>query len=270
MTALKCVVFWGVVTFFWTLSRGDTKVSCVFNEICILPCSFPADHDPVIHWTHLGAEESPVHSYYNSKEQVEDQNQNFRGRTSLFVDWVFSGNASLLLTGVKILDQGRYKCSTSAAGGTQGSFVDVTVDAPVKTVHLQQADCRITCSSDGIYPEPDLTWSTIPPSRVLLRSSTTIQRTEQQLYSINSSLTVPDVTDLTYSCTVSTRWNIKMASLVNQDKTGKCFKVTKLFDKKTNKQNEIQITRCKELFFSIRCQENPAFSSVCVQLQVKG
>lgn len=106
----------------------DTEVFCVFNESCILPCSFQAASEPVVLWTHLAAEESPVHSFYDNKDQVQHQNQNFRGRASLFGDQISSGNASLLLAGVKIQDQGRYKCNTHTTGGTKLSFIDVTVD----------------------------------------------------------------------------------------------------------------------------------------------
>uniref|UniRef100_A0A3Q2PDS7 V-set domain-containing T-cell activation inhibitor 1 n=1 Tax=Fundulus heteroclitus TaxID=8078 RepID=A0A3Q2PDS7_FUNHE len=222
MTELRRLTFWGLVTFFWTLSRGDTEVSCVFSEICILNCSIQPDSNPVINWTHLAAESYLVHSFSDGKDKVEHQNQNFRGRTSLFGDQVHSGNASLLLTAVKVQDQGRYECKSRTAGRTALSFITVTVDAPVKRVTLQQAGNRITCSSDGIYPEPNLTWTTVPPSNVLLRSSTTVQRTNQQLYNISSSLLLPDShPNLTYSCTVRTRRNSSTAPQGSPEKTEK-------------------------------------------------
>jgi len=87
--------------------------------------------------------------------------------------------------------------------------------APVETVNIQQVENRITCSSVGIYPEPALTWSTSPPSKVILRSTTIIQPSEQQLYNISSSLILSDNdTDLIYSCTVSTRTNSRRATLL--------------------------------------------------------
>ncbi|MEQ2210421.1 hypothetical protein XENOCAPTIV_013199, partial [Xenoophorus captivus] len=51
---------------------------------------------------------------------------------------------------------------------------------------------RIICSSKGIYPQPELTWSTIPPSNTTMQNRTTVQQTEEQLYSISSSLMVSD------------------------------------------------------------------------------
>ncbi|XP_007565129.1 programmed cell death 1 ligand 1-like isoform X1 [Poecilia formosa] len=222
MTEVKCVVFWGVVTFFWTLCRGDRDVSCVFSEVCILPCSFQPADGPAVRWTRLAAGGSAVHSYYDGRDQVQHQNQNFRGRTSLFVDQISSGNASLLLTGVKVQDQGRYVCNCSSSAGTRLAFIRVSVDAPVKTVNLRRAENRIICSSDGIYPEPNLTWSTEPQSKFVLHSSTLVQLTEQQLFNISSSLTVPDNdTDLTYVCTVTSRKNHKTERLVNPETAGR-------------------------------------------------
>uniref|UniRef100_A0A4W6G3E5 Ig-like domain-containing protein n=1 Tax=Lates calcarifer TaxID=8187 RepID=A0A4W6G3E5_LATCA len=119
----------------------------------------------------------------------------FRGRTSLFKDQISRGNASLQLTGVEVQDQGRYKCHTSTNRG-------------ISKVNMEQVGNRIICSSEGIYPEPDLTWSTSPLSNLTLQNQTSIQQTEQQLYNISSSLILSDSeTDLIYICTISTRSN---------------------------------------------------------------
>lgn len=86
--------------------------------------------------------------------------------------------------------------------------------APISEVHIQQDENSITCSSKGIYPEPKLTWSTSPPSTNTFKKPTTVQQTDQQLYTISSSLIrVHGVTDLTYSCTVSAGTNQKTTLL---------------------------------------------------------
>ena len=236
-------------------------MSCVFNERCILPCSFQAGADVVVQWVHTTAEDRPVHSYNHSQDQLllQDQDQlllqdqRFRGRTSLFQDQISSGDASLRLTGVNPLDQGRYRCYTRTTTGTQESFISLKVDgmrrrhygnsslgritplsptspplklflhpfsaAPVREVHIQQVGNRITCSSEGIYPQPELTWSTEPPSTQILQIKTTVQETEQRLHNISSYLTVSDA-DLVYSCTVSTCMNKKKVTLF---KPGTCY-----------------------------------------------
>nr|XP_020441020.1 cell wall integrity and stress response component 1-like [Monopterus albus] len=86
--------------------------------------------------------------------------------------------------------------------------------ALVHEVDIKQVGNRIHCSSEGIYPEPELTWSTRPPSTVTFENTTTVQQTEQRLYSISSSLIVSDsVTSLDYICTVSTHTNRRTATV---------------------------------------------------------
>ncbi|XP_071340630.1 butyrophilin-like protein 2 [Trachinotus anak] len=222
MTGIKCVVFVSIMNFLWIFTRGDvtdTEVSCVFMESCILPCSFQGGtgvviywtqvtEDCPVHWTQETAGDCLVHSYYDNQDQLTHQDQRFRGRTSLFKDQISRGNASLLLTGVKVQDQGRYRCYTGSERGRTESFINVTVDAPVRKVDLQQVENRITCSSEGIYPEPELTWSTRPPSNVTFKNNTEVQRTEQLLYNISSSLILSHSdSDLSYICNISTRRN---------------------------------------------------------------
>ncbi|XP_072235173.1 CD276 antigen-like [Leuresthes tenuis] len=196
-----------------TVNKLDTELSCVVMEICILPCSFQGGDDTVIHWIQLTAGHSRVHSFYQNRDQLGLQDQCFRGRTSLFQDQISRGNASLQLTGVKIQDQGRYECFISTIRGNKDTFINLKVDAPVRKVSIDQVGNRITCSSNWIYPEPELTWSTSPPSNMNLQNTTTVQQTEQQLYNISSSLILSDSdTDLIYSCTVSTRTSCRRAT----------------------------------------------------------
>ncbi|XP_022604465.1 V-set domain-containing T-cell activation inhibitor 1-like [Seriola dumerili] len=198
---------------------ADSEVSCVFMESCILPCSFQGGTDVVIHWVQLTVGHLVVHSFYHNQDQLGHQVQRFRDRTSLFKDQISRGNASLQLTGVEVQDQGRYKCHPSTIRGNKDSFINLKVDAPVDEVDLQQVENRTTCSSEGIYPQPELTWSTSPPSNLTFKKQTEVQKTEQLLYNISSSLIPSDTdTDVGYSCTVSTRRNRKRATLFKSGK----------------------------------------------------
>uniref|UniRef100_A0A7N5ZSV0 Ig-like domain-containing protein n=1 Tax=Anabas testudineus TaxID=64144 RepID=A0A7N5ZSV0_ANATE len=202
----------------WTLVRGDTDVSCVFMESCMLPCSFQGGADPVIHWFQLTTRILHVQSYYHNQDQLSLQDQHFKSRTSLFKDQISRGNVSLQLTGVKIQDQGRYRCFTSTVTGDKESFINLQVNAPVNKVDIHQVENNITCSSEGIFPEPELTWSTNPPSNMTFNTTTRVQQTEQQLYNISSSLILSDPgSDVVYSCTISTRRNKRRAALKNSE-----------------------------------------------------
>ncbi|GLD54481.1 CD276 antigen-like isoform X1 [Lates japonicus] len=105
LCSIVCPVIW---SFLWIVSaKGDTEVSCVFMESCILPWSFQSGADPVIHWFLETARDLHVHSFYSNQDQLGLQDQRFRNRTSLFKDQISRGNASLQLTGVEVQDQGR-------------------------------------------------------------------------------------------------------------------------------------------------------------------
>uniref|UniRef100_A0A3B5QTU9 Ig-like domain-containing protein n=1 Tax=Xiphophorus maculatus TaxID=8083 RepID=A0A3B5QTU9_XIPMA len=190
----------------------DAEISCNFKQSCILPCSFQSYGEPILHWTQLESSELRVHSYYDNQDQLGPQNQNFRGRTSLFQDQISRGNASLLLREVQLQDQGRYNCYIRTIKGHEESIIRLSVDAPVSTIRIYQDGNRITCSSEGIYPQPELTWSTEPPSNTTLQNRTTVHQTEEKLYDISSSLTVPDGSDRIYSCTIRTRRNQRRAT----------------------------------------------------------
>ncbi|MEQ2211023.1 hypothetical protein XENOCAPTIV_024337 [Xenoophorus captivus] len=195
---------------------ADPEVSCVFSESCMLPCQFQFRDHLLIHWIQVSAGDSMVHSYYEGRDQLEHQVQNFKNRTSLFQDQISRGNASLLLRRVKVQDEGKYKCYTSTSSGIKESFLNLKTEAPVSNVSISQEENRIICSSEGIYPQPELSWSTIPPSNTTLQNRTTVQRTVEKLYSISSSLMVSDDNpDLIYSCTIRTQRN-NMTAIISK------------------------------------------------------
>uniref|UniRef100_A0A3B3X433 Ig-like domain-containing protein n=1 Tax=Poecilia mexicana TaxID=48701 RepID=A0A3B3X433_9TELE len=194
-------------------ASGELNIYCSLLVCCDFLLIQPGS-DPLIHWYQVSAGDLLVHSYYHSKDQLGQQNQNFKNRTSLILDQISRGNASLLLKQVKIQDEGRYKCYTSTSTGYKESFINLKTEAPVSDIRIHQDGNRITCSSEGIYPQPELTWSTEPPSNTTLNETTRIQKTEDQLYDISSSLTGPDGPDLTYSCSIRTRSNKKTKTLI--------------------------------------------------------
>nr|CAG5896259.1 unnamed protein product [Menidia menidia]CAG5896267.1 unnamed protein product [Menidia menidia] len=197
-------------------------------ESCLLPCGFPPGDDAVIHWIQVRTDgETQVHSYYQNRDQLGNQDPAFRGRTSLFGGQIPGGNASLLLGGVRVQDGGRYYCFISTVSGSYEDCVVLRVDAPVKAVRVHQEGNSITCSSSWIYPEPELRWASSPPlqtpssspplqtpSSSSLQSRTRVQRTQQQLYNISSSLLLPEGEAAgSYSCTVSTASSSRTATL---------------------------------------------------------
>ncbi|XP_060943407.1 uncharacterized protein LOC133020728 [Limanda limanda] len=201
MSEFKSLVVW--ILIMWTYTTADVEVSCVLEESCILPCSFQPGPDPVIYWMQVEPGNTRVHSYYSARDLFAHQGERFRGRTSMFKEQISSGNASLRLTGLQLQDQGRYECYITITGVTEESIINLRADATVRYVDIEQVDNSFTCRSEGIYPEPQLTWSTRPPSNFTSHIQSSLKRTEQQLYEISSTLTLSD-RDAVLICSIST------------------------------------------------------------------
>lgn len=93
--------------------------------------------------------------------------------------------------------------------------------ALIRNVNIKQVPVSdsITCSSERIYPQPELSWSTNPPSLMRDPPKPEVQLMEDQLYKISSTI-VQNSTALSYSCTVSAGRNKRKTTLF---KTRRCF-----------------------------------------------
>uniref|UniRef100_A0A3B5KVL2 Ig-like domain-containing protein n=1 Tax=Takifugu rubripes TaxID=31033 RepID=A0A3B5KVL2_TAKRU len=178
---------------FWCLTSRTTVYGC------ILPCTFLPGGDTLIRWIQMSNNKC-VHLYHDNKDQLESQIPSFQSRTSLFQDQISRGNASLLLMWVKVEDQGRYTCYTST-----------DIDNSENVIELKVND-TITCSSERIYPKPELSWSTNPPSPMRDPPKPEVQLMEDGLYNISSTI-VKNSTALSYSCTVSAGRNKRKTTL---------------------------------------------------------
>uniref|UniRef100_M3ZR86 Ig-like domain-containing protein n=1 Tax=Xiphophorus maculatus TaxID=8083 RepID=M3ZR86_XIPMA len=200
--------------FNWTFTSADTDVSCQFRTDCILPCSFNVGNEVVIHWI-LKPGDIQVHSYYYNKDQLGLQNPRYKGRTSLYPEQLGRGNASLRLSNVSVEDEGRYQCYTSTVNGNKETYIQLKVYAPIKDVVIKKLENNLTCSSDGIYPEPKLTWTIGSPYDPPEKPS--ISRTESQLYSISSSIPYNlNAHHNAATCSITTTKDQKKATLLEE------------------------------------------------------
>ncbi|KAM6971527.1 uncharacterized protein LKV04_017082 [Tautogolabrus adspersus] len=212
MSGIKRVMFFYVLFYLQGFAKGgaaDVKtVFCGIEESCVLPCTFTAGEDVVIHWKETTTADTLLH-YYHNQDHPEKKAPRFRNRTSL----ISEKEASLRLKGVTNEDEGRYECYVSIPHRPPNqSTMDLKVDAPPRKVQIQQVGNRITCSSERIYPQPELTWSSSPPTNLTVADTTTAQQ-KGKLYSINSSLIALTVSNLDYSCTISTGRKERRATL---------------------------------------------------------
>ncbi|XP_077592635.1 uncharacterized protein LOC144209938 [Stigmatopora nigra] len=180
-------------------------VCCRWNSSCLFEASFPVGEEVVVlHWRHMSAGQVYVHSFYENAEQLDLQNQRFRGRTSLFKEKLKEGNTSLLLRNVVIDDSGTYQCYVRTDSGTNRSTIQVQVEAPVTAIQIRQVEGnRLLCSSEGIFPRPQIRWF-FGPTLVQTpdSNSNVLQQGETKLFSVNSRLRL--MGDGEYVCEVST------------------------------------------------------------------
>lgn len=97
--------------FLFHVTESITKVSCVLNENCILPCQFQG-HITAVNWQHVTRlTRTPICEYSHYGAKATHWCKNSSERASLFEDQTSRGNFSLLLRGVKLQDEGEYSCS---------------------------------------------------------------------------------------------------------------------------------------------------------------
>ncbi|XP_023354215.1 myelin-oligodendrocyte glycoprotein isoform X3 [Sarcophilus harrisii] len=87
---------------------GPIQVSV--GEVAELPCYlYPAqsaEHMEVIWFQSTRI----VHLYQDGEDQFGEQDPNYQGRTELLRDSIYSGNVTLKIRDVRLLDEGTYRC----------------------------------------------------------------------------------------------------------------------------------------------------------------
>ncbi|RXN05015.1 CD276 antigen-like protein [Labeo rohita] len=172
-----------------------------YGEALILPCTFPVDSSwdlksTVITWQR-GLD--VVHSFYYSQDQLDRQNRHYVNRTSLFIQEMARGNASLRLDKVTPQDAGVYTCSVSTNTGSQKRSFGVKIAAFYSEPRLQFSmltdGVNLQVTSDGGYPSPTLQWL-MENSDITNQTQTHInQDTETGLYVVSSFISLTEVTN---------------------------------------------------------------------------
>ncbi|XDV50592.1 hypothetical protein PO909_019628 [Leuciscus waleckii] len=181
-----------------TVPRGP--VTGFYGEALILPCTFPVDSwdlsSTVITWQR---KLDVVHSFYYSRDQLDRQNPHYGKRTSLFIQEMATGNASLKLDRVTLLDAGVYTCSISTNTGSQKKSFKVNIAAFYSEPRLQFSmltdRLNLLVTSDGGYPSPKLQWL-MENSDITNQTQTHfMQDTQTGLYIVSSWINLTEVTN---------------------------------------------------------------------------
>ncbi|MGH0188205.1 UNVERIFIED_CONTAM: hypothetical protein FKN15_043778 [Acipenser sinensis] len=129
---------------------------CRYSEACTLPCYFTRGSRIVIHWQKIPGD-TIVHSFYHNQDQLGTQNEQYRGRTSIFKDEFGNSNASLLLRDIRMADEGTYQCYVSTNQGNNEAHVNVEVKESIQSLETQTA--VIPCNISENHQEFTLIWS---------------------------------------------------------------------------------------------------------------
>uniref|UniRef100_A0A3B3HXX9 Ig-like domain-containing protein n=1 Tax=Oryzias latipes TaxID=8090 RepID=A0A3B3HXX9_ORYLA len=116
---------------------------------------FPAGDETVIHWIQMTSPEKPAHSFYYNTDQLQRQHQGFRGRTSLFQEQISRGNASLLLSGVRVEDEGRYRCYSSVLAGNHDISCPAVTDATFLIWRFNHSEEIVRGKAGGPHSPPE-------------------------------------------------------------------------------------------------------------------
>ncbi|XP_075446193.1 HERV-H LTR-associating protein 2 [Ascaphus truei] len=156
------IIFICVMLFHGSAVRGQTIIWGELSKEVILPCSFKPNKEEVIHWrTEIG--KLIVHKYYKGRDRLEQQDQSYQNRTSLFLSELSNGNASLLLRDLQKSDGQSYHCYV----GTNGQKEEYTVKLNIAAFEQQSMEYEsknnetsLRCSVNNTYPSDavSITW----------------------------------------------------------------------------------------------------------------
>ncbi|XP_029932553.1 butyrophilin subfamily 3 member A2-like [Myripristis murdjan] len=183
----------------------DQPILSILGDDIILPCQL----DPVldatgmtVEWARPDLNPRFVYLWRDGYELLVDQNPTYEGRASLFRDKLELGDVSLKLSGVKISDEGRYRCFIPLLGiETTAELVVGAASSPVVIVTKSSSGVVLECESKGWYPEPELFWLDAE-GKLLSAGAPETVRGPDGLYTVSSRVTVEKSHSNSFTCRV--------------------------------------------------------------------
>ncbi|XP_069613863.1 HERV-H LTR-associating protein 2 [Ranitomeya imitator] len=193
------------------------------NKDVILPCSFKPEEGVVIHWTTRDSKK--VHSYFRTTDQLENQDKSYAGRTSLFLNEISKGNASLQIRNLKKSDENTYNCYVSTKAGPMEQEISLQVIGAI--LGEQNRNVILSCS---FKPGEDVVihWTTRDKKNVHSYFRTTDQLENQdKSYANRTSLFLEEISKGNASLQIR---NLRK----NYENMYKCYVGTKAEKKEIN------------------------------------
>lgn len=146
-----------------------------------------------IHWHRIKENKIvAVHSYYGGDDRLHDQDPEFRDRSHLFHSELPHGNASLMLSGVKLSDSGTFRCIISDQKKTafdEGILkVHAKPSVPVITMLQENGRTVLQCKTASSDPQTRIMWHS--GKAFEKQQDTAIAMTTEGLFTIQSNFSL--------------------------------------------------------------------------------
>ncbi|XP_007530007.1 butyrophilin subfamily 3 member A1-like [Erinaceus europaeus] len=146
-----------------------------------------------------------VHRYVASQDHLEDQSPEYLGRTEFLKENTTTGQVALRIHPILPSDDGEYRCNfASSKLKNETEFkVLVTASGTAPQIHIEPGstgEVKLTCTSRGWYPEPEVQWRDLQGRR-LTPASETKRAAGDGLFHVQTSVTV-DTRSRDVSCAI--------------------------------------------------------------------
>ncbi|MEQ2182459.1 hypothetical protein GOODEAATRI_022482, partial [Goodea atripinnis] len=144
---------------------SSQSVTAMVGEDVVLPCLLEPPKDAsqmTLEWGRPDLKPRFVFVSLDGQAYPADQNEAYKGRSSVFPDKLKNGDISLKLSDVRHSDNGRYRCYlpkekkeyfvTLVAGSVSSPGISLA------GLDISNSGVMLDCSSAGWYPEPDVFW----------------------------------------------------------------------------------------------------------------
>ncbi|XP_021036401.1 butyrophilin subfamily 1 member A1 [Mus caroli] len=144
--------------------------------------------------------------YRDGQEQEGQQMTEYRGRATLATAGLLDGRATLLIRGVRISDQGEYRCLFKDNDDFEEAAVHLKVaavgsDPQISMTVQENGEMELECTSSGWYPEPQVQWRTA--NREMLPSTSESKKhNEEGLFTVAVSMMIRDSSIKNMSCCI--------------------------------------------------------------------
>ncbi|XP_047590608.1 butyrophilin subfamily 1 member A1-like isoform X2 [Lutra lutra] len=147
-----------------------------------------------------------VYVYKDGMEQAGEQLVDFKGRAELVKDYITEGRVAVRIYGLRISDNGIYKCFFQKGSDYEEATLELKViglgSGPrVFMVGPEDKGIKLTCTGKGWFPQPEVQWTDARGEKIPSLSEDENQD-DDGLFQIEASLIVRDSSKTEVSCSM--------------------------------------------------------------------